>query len=348
MDLLLILAQLTLGTLGVLGVTSRDPGLIGEQLAYIIIAFLITAFISYIPPKRLAWLSTPAYFFSLALLILVLFIGVSTPGQHAQRWIPIGSFTLQPSELMKVAVITYLASFLHKHLGNWTLWKPMVVIGLASGLILLETDVSTALFIFVLAIVILMVANTNLFRLFAIATSAAIIALALFFVVLKDDSHVIRRLDVFMHQNQSTDSDLDYQPRMAKRAIKNSGITGLGPGVPIFVPAAETDMISVSIWQSLGITGILSLIAMYVMIYIRGFQIASFDKGPGSLLAAGAVIYVVGQAVLNLLVSAGRLPITGVVLPFVSHGVNNMLSVSIAMGFIHSSFRETRKKLAAK
>ncbi len=346
MDLLLILAQLTLGMLGVLGVTSRDPGLIGEQLTYILIAFFITAFISYIPPKRLVWLSTPAYFFSLALLILVLFIGVSTPGQHAQRWIPIGSFTLQPSELMKVAVITYLASFLHKHIGNWTLWKPMVVIGLASGLILLETDVSTALFIFVLAVAILMVANTNFFRLFAIAASAAIIAVALVFVVLKDDSHVSKRFDVFLHQ--SSDSDLGYQPRMAKRAIKNSGITGLGPGIPIFVPASETDMISVSIWQSLGITGILSLIAMYVMIYIRGFQIASFNNGPGSLLAAGAVIYVVGQAVLNLLVSAGRLPITGVVLPFVSHGVNNLLSVAVAMGFIHSNFRNSRKKLAAK
>lgn len=346
MDLLLILAQLTLGMLGVLGVTTRNPGLIAEQLSYILIAFVITAVISYIPPKRLTWLSTPAYFISLALLGLVLFIGVSTPGQHAQRWIPIGSFTLQPSELMKVAVILYLASFLHKHIGNWTLWRPMAVIGVASGLILVETDVSSALFIFVLALAILVVANTNIYRLFAIAASAAFIALAMFFVVLQEDSHVSRRWDVFIHH--SNDSDLDYQPRMAKRAIKNSGLTGLGPGIPIFVPASETDMISVSIRQSLGITGILSLIVMYMMIYIRGLQIASFDEGPGSLLAAGAVIYVVGQAILNLLVSAGWLPITGVVLPFVSHGVNNLLSVSIVMGFIHSSFRASKKRLASQ
>ena len=345
MDRLLIFSQILLGILGALGVSNYAPDKLSEQLIYVFVAFVIIAIISYIPPKTIAKISPYFYSFSILLLILVLIIGVSTPGQHAQRWIPIGPFTLQPSELAKVAVVAYLATFFHNHSDSqqgWALWRPMFIIGIASGLILVETDFSTAIFVFLLAILIMAIAGTNFLRLLGIALVAAVIAVFVLAPVLNKYDHVMNRLMVFF--NADSDSDESYQPRMANRAIEHSGITGLGPGIPVRVPAAHTDMVSVSIWQAIGLSGILSLVVLYFVIAIRGMQIASLKPGPGSLLAAGAVTYISGQAILNLMVSAGLLPITGVVLPFVSHGFNNLLSVSIAMGFIQSNYRAARRQ----
>ncbi len=345
MDRILIYCQILLGLLGVLGVTNHSPNMFLEQVIYIIIAFLMIAIISYIPPKSLAKISPFFYLFSIGLLIVVLFIGVSTPGQHAQRWIPIGPFTLQPSELAKVAVVAYLASFFYNHrsnLDNWALWRPMLIIGIASGLILVETDFSTAIFVFLLAVLIMAIAGTNFLRLIGISLFAGVIAIFVLAPMLNKYDHVMNRITVFF--NADADVDASYQPRVAKRSIEQAGFTGLGPGIPVRVPAAHTDMVSVSIWQAIGLSGILSLVVIYFIIAIRGMQIASLKPGPGSLLSAGAVTYISGQAILNLLVSAGLLPITGVVLPFVSHGVNNLLSVSIALGFIQSNYRAARKQ----
>jgi cell division protein FtsW len=127
-------------------------------------------------------------------------------------------------------------------------------------------------------------------------------------------------------------------------ALARAGVTGLGAGEPVRVPEAETDMVAVAVGQSLGIMGILALVTLYIVLVGRGLRVAASLSGPGSLLAAGASAYIGGQACLNLLVAAGLLPITGVPLPFVSFGLNSMLSVSIAMGFIHTAYRQARSE----
>ncbi len=121
-----------------------------------------------------------------------------------------------------------------------------------------------------------------------------------------------------------------------------AGFIGIGPGTPVRVPEAETDMIAVAIGQALGLVGIATLIFLYVLIGGRGIRIAAARPGPGSLLAAGATTYICGQAALNLLVASGLFPITGIPLPFVSYGLNSLVSVSLAMGFIHASYRQAR------
>jgi cell division protein FtsW len=103
-------------------------------------------------------------------------------------------------------------------------------------------------------------------------------------------------------------------------------------------------MIAVSIGHSLGLLGMLTVVALYVVIAVRGIRIAGSLSGPGSLLAAGATAYICGQASLNLLVAAGLLPVTGVPLPFVSYGMNSLISVAIAMGFIHSAHRQAHQE----
>lgn len=348
MDSLLIFTQLLLSTLGVLGVAtgSGDFGYIHEQLMGAVIALAITYIVSRFSPKAIIRISPFAYVAVLIMLVLVLMIGLSPAGSDSKRWLilPFG-FTIQPSEFMKVTVIGYLTAFFYNHLGRWQLWRPVLVIGVATALILLEPNVSTTLFIFVLSFTIMAAAGTSLVRLFSIGTAAALIALVIAIPYLSQYPYVLERFSAYFAKDKAEIAhNSGYQATQAERTLDRAGFFGIGPGRPVRVPESYTDMVAIPIGQALGLTGIASLIIAYFIIAIRGIRIASLHHGPGSLLAAGATAYICGQAALNLLVSSGIFPITGVVLPFVSHGLNNLISVSIAMGFLHSAYRQFKKE----
>lgn len=342
MDKLLVSAQLTLGMFGVLGVTASRYQLWETQLAAVFVGLIITATVAHLPAERITRLSPLAYLVTLFLLILTPFIGLSPAGSDSRRWLDLGLFTLQPSELMKVAVIAYLATFFHNHLGNWTIWRPMVVIGCAAAFIIMQPDISTALFIFVLAFAIMVAAGTTWFRLLSISSSAALVAVVLVWGYLRQYSYLWDRIvgwqDIRGPQLQV--DTISFQARQVQRTLASAGFFGVGPGRPLYVPEAHTDFIAVAIAHALGLTGIITVILFYLLIAARGMRIAAAVEGPASLLAAGATLYICGQAGLNLLVASGLFPITGVVLPFVSHGLNSLVSVSIAMGFIHIAYRQ--------
>ena len=342
MDILLIIAQFILGMLGVLGVATSNPALWQGQLSAVFVGLIITALVSRLKPSLIIRASPLIYFSTLILLIAVLIFGISPNGSEAKRWLLIGSYTLQPSEFMKIAVITYLAGFFYNHAGNWRLWKPMVVIGIAAGLILVEPNFSTSLFLFALAFTIMVAAGSNWFRLASISTVAALIAAVVAAIIIYQYPYMMDRIVAFrdFHGAQEHIHGPGYQTNRAAMLIQQAGFFGLGAGLPILhLPEAHSDMVAIVIARVLGSTGIATLIIMYLVIAGRGIRIATQQTGPGSLLAAGATAYICGQAALNLLVASGLLPVTGVVLPFVSHGLNNLLSVSIAMGFIHSAHR---------
>jgi cell division protein FtsW len=351
MDPLLILAQLLLGALGVLGVAGSAPAdqpmLWLEQARDAGLGILIVALVSRLSPARIARFSPVIYISSLLLLVLVLTpLGIAPPGSPSQRWLDLGFGTIQPSEFMKVAVIAYLAAFFHNHVGNWEIWRPMVVIGLAAALILMEPNVSTTAFIFALALAIMMAAGTNLFRLASITFAAALIAVLLAVPRLGSYEVIPERFAAFFDAmgDQEYRQDISYQPVKAQQILIDAGFFGIGPGRPVRVPEAHTDLIAVAVGQALGFTGILTLIFLFIIIAGRGIRIASEQHGPGSLLAIGATAYICGQAALNLLVATGIFPVTGVVLPFVSHGFNGLISVSIAMGFLQSAYRQAKRE----
>lgn len=344
MDPLLILTQLTLSALGVLGVASSAPDAWPGQVFRALLGIGITLIVARIPPRTVVKLSPIAYVTMLLLLIVVLVIGSSPTGSESHRWILIGSFSLQPSELMKVTVIAYLTAFFYNHLGNWQLWRPMFVIGLAAGAILLEPDISTALFIFVLALAIMFAAGTSVTRLVSITTAAAVIAVLFAGSYLSQFSYISDRITGFadLWGTQEQTQTTSYQALQAQRTLVRAGLFGVGPGRPMSVPEADTDMIAISIGHSLGFIGIATLFTLYFLVAFRGIRIASSLAGPGSLLAAGATTYICGQAALNLLVASGLLPVTGIPLPFVSYGLNSLVSVAIATGFIHSAYRQAK------
>ena len=342
MDRLLVFVQLTLGALGVLGVAVSAPAAWPSHLARVLLAFVLTFVVSKVPPKAVVKVSPYAYLSVLLLLLAVLVFGTSPAGSDAKRWLLLGGFSLQPSELMKVTVIAYLTAFFYNHLGNWQIWRPMVVMGFAAGAIVAEPDVSTAAFIFALAFAIMLAAGTTIVRLLSISTAAALIAVLIAGPYLSQFSYIGERITGFsdLWGAQTQAQTASYQALQAQRTLVRAGLFGVGPGRPIAVPEADTDMVSVSIGHSLGLIGVAILIALYLMVASRGTRIAAALSGPGSLLAAGATAYICGQAALNLLVASGLLPVTGIPLPFVSYGLNSLLSVGVAMGFIHSAYRQ--------
>jgi cell division protein FtsW len=343
-DPLLLIVQLLLGALGILGVATAEPGLALEHGLRFVAAFLLTVLLSRVKPTTVVRFSPAAYLSVLVLLILVLVIGSSPAGSESRRWLLVGGFSLQPSELMKVTVIAYLTAFFHNHLGDWQIWRPMVVIGLAAGLILVEPDVSTAAFLFALAFAIMIAAGTTLTRLVSISTAAALIALLVAGSYLSQFAYIGERIAGFqdLWGEQSAVSSTSFQAYRARQTLLRAGLFGIGPGRPNSVPESDTDMVAVAVGQALGLAGLASVIALFVLLAGRGLRVAAAQTGPGSLLAAGATAYICGQAALNLLVASGLFPVTGIPLPFMSYGLNSLISVSIAMSFIHGAYRHAR------
>lgn len=344
MDPLLLTVQLLLGALGVLGVATAEPPAAFEHGMRFLAAFLLTVVVSRLKPGTIVRFSPAAYLSVLALLLAVLIVGESPAGSDSKRWLIVGGLSLQPSELMKVTVIAYLTAFFHNHLGDWQIWRPMLVIGLAAGLIVVEPDVSTAAFIFALAFAIMIAAGTSLARLVSISTAAAIVALLVAGSFLSQFDYIGDRIAGFqdLWGPREEISGSSYQAYRAQQTLLQAGIFGIGPGRPNSVPEYETDMVIVAVGQALGFIGVATVIALFVLLAGRGIRVAAAQPGPGSLLAAGATTYICGQAALNLLVGSGLFPVTGIPLPFMSYGLNSLISVSLAMGFIQASYRHAR------
>ena len=344
MDPLLLTLQVLLSALGVLGVAAAAPDATLEQILRAALGLGLAAIVAYIPVRWVVRSAPAAYFITLGMLIAVLVVGISPDGLSAQRWLAIGPVTVQPSELMKVVVIAYLAAFFHNHRGDWQIWRPILVVGIAAGFILLQPNISTALFIFMLAFAVMVAAGTSLQRLFAISSAAAVLMAVIGAPYFAQLGYLSDRITGFQGAIRG-DVDvlgIGFQASRARLALENAGLFGIGPGRPVRVPEAETDMIAVAIGQSLGFIGVAVLIVAFVLLIGRIIRIATLARGPSALLAAGTAFYLSGQASINLLVAAGLMPITGIPLPLVSYGLNSMLSVSIALGFAHAAFREAR------
>jgi cell division protein FtsW len=345
MDRTLLFVQLALGALGVVGVAAGRPELAFEQATRVGMALVLTVIVARLRPKAITKLSPYLFVVTFVLLVVTLFRGVSPEGSESRRWLDLGGFTLQPSEFMKIAVIAYLTAFFHNHLGDWHIWRPMLVIGLAVAAIVAQPNLSTGLFVFLLAFALMVMAGISATRLASITLAAGLIGALLGGSYLSQFSYMKDRLIGYadLWGNQELVQGEAYQAAQARAAIARGGLTGIGAGRGVAVPEVWTDFVSVAIAQAMGLFGVAALIVLYLVLASRGIAIARAVTGPPALLAGGAVAYVCGQAAVNLLVASGLFPVTGLPLPGVSYGFNSLLSVGIAFGFLHVAYRQAVK-----
>jgi cell division protein FtsW len=283
------------------------------------------------------------YLFTVALLVLVLL--VAKGGNGAYRWIPLGPVNLQPSEFAKLAVALYLARFLSRRGEEMrerpaSVLRPLLLVSIPAGLILLERDLGTALFVFLLALGLFFLAGVRGRVLAAgVAALALLAALAVAAEPYRRDRvvHFISGL-----RGESAPASEKAEPTQVDQslaAFANGGLLGKGPGLGdskrMFLPEAHTDFILAVIGEEMGALGLLGVLALFAVIVWRGFRIALAAPDPfGTLLAAGITLVIGLGALLNTLMVTGLIPPKGIALPFLSYGGSSLIASMMGVGVL--------------
>ncbi|MDR0663775.1 MAG: putative lipid II flippase FtsW [Spirochaetaceae bacterium] len=264
-------------------------------------------------------------------------IGLNLNG--ASRWIGIGGFSFQPSELVKLVLPLYLAHIFDKKKEKldtflYGILPPTLITALFFTLILLQNNFSTAVFIASNALVIFFLAGIKK-RFFA---SAVIVFLPISFLLVFTKEHRVRRLMSFL-QPKLEPLGAGYQAQMSKRSVESGGFWGKGIGQGTrkieSVPEIQSDFIFSAFSEEGGFIGVVIFILVFAFFAWRGYRAALRADGTFKrLLACGMVNIIVSQTLLNIAVVSGAVPATGVPLPFFSAGGSSLLVTLIMSGLI--------------
>jgi len=272
-------------------------------------------------------------------LLLVTALGHGKSAGGAARWIRVGSVHVQPAEIMKVAMVFWLAHSLSKKADRIRSFSvgflPHVLMcGLLVYLCMKQPDFGSAVMIGMLTVVLLFTAGARVGYLIL----GALIAMPAVYYAIVNKSYRLNRwlayLDPFAHRDGA-----GYQIAESLMSFGAGGVTGVGIGDSrqklFFLPEAHTDFISAIVAEELGLIGLTMLIIAYVVIVHRGI-VAAF-RAPddyGTYLAVGISLFIGLQAFTNLAVAVGLLPTKGLVLPFMSYGGSSLLVNCAAMGVL--------------
>ncbi|HCU23704.1 MAG TPA: putative lipid II flippase FtsW [Deltaproteobacteria bacterium] len=293
-------------------------------------------------------LTYPLLFATLALLLVTFVPGIGHRAGGAQRWIGVGGFTLQPSELAKLAVIVFMAYTLAKKKEKIKDFKvgflpAICIVGLTAGLVLLQKDLGTTFVITFVAFLLLFIGGTRLAYLAGGLLAALPALYFLIFAVEFRRKRILAFLNPWEHQ-----LDEGFQIIQSYVAFNAGGLTGAGLGQGkqklFYLPAAHTDFIFSVLGEELGLIGVFSVILLFIIFMWRGIKIAT--RAPdlfGTYLAIGITALITAQALLNFGVVMGLLPTKGLPLPFISYGGTSLLVLSIMVGILLNIASQSQK-----
>ncbi len=311
-------------------------------------AFLFAAIaLSYIGIQRLKQMTMPIYAILLVLLLAVEIMGVV--GGGAQRWLNLGFIHLQPSELMKPAVVLMVARFFDilpsGEIRGWhALWPPLALIGLPVVLVLLQPDLGTALTILGGGITVMFLAGLPL-RLFVGSGLALGAALPIVVSLLHDYQR--KRVEIFLDPEKDP-LGAGYHIIQSKIAIGSGGLTGKGflQGTQShldYLPEGHTDFVFATMAEEWGLAGSVFLILAYLLVVNWGMRVAlSARSRYGRLAAAGLSTTIFFYFAINLMMVMGLAPVVGIPLPLVSYGGSAMMTVMICLGLLMAIARSER------
>jgi cell division protein FtsW len=278
-------------------------------------------------------------FGSLGLLLLVLVPGFGTRVNGAQSWLVFGPVRIQPSELVKLALLLFCADLLAKRaslLDNaaMTLGPVIIVVGFTGVLMMAQPDLGSTMVMATIVMSVLFVAGVPLANLFAVFSvgAAASLMLAL------SETYRRNRLLAFLHPS-SDPSNTGYQINQSLMGVATGKVFGVGLGQSRakwgFLPNAHTDFIFAIIAEELGLVGALLVIGLFLGFAVFGTRAALHAPDRfGMLVASGITAWILAQALVNIGGVVGVLPITGLTLPFVSFGGTSLVVTMGAAGLL--------------
>ncbi|MED3573507.1 stage V sporulation protein E [Cytobacillus praedii] len=281
------------------------------------------------------------------LLIIVLIPGIGNERNGSRSWIGVGAFSIQPSEFMKLAMISFLAKFLSEKQKLITSFKKGLVpslglVFLAFGLIMLQPDLGTGTVMVGTCIVMIFIAGARI-RHFVIL---GLIGLSGFVGLVLSAPYRMKRITSFLDPWEDPLGS-GFQIIQSLYAIGPGGLFGLGLGQSrqkfFYLPEPQTDFIFAILSEELGFIGGSFVILLFALLLWRGIRIAlGAPDLYGSFLAVGIVAMVAIQVMINIGVVTGLMPVTGITLPFLSYGGSSLTLMLMAIGVLLNISRYSR------
>jgi len=345
-DILLILSVLALGFIGVISMYSSDGGQFSYYTKSHIIRFgvffLLMLFLSFINLKFWYSLSYFFYFIVVLLLIYASFYGITASG--SQRWISLYFINLQPSELMKVAIIVFFAKYYHRmQITNINRFRnlliPIVVLVIPIFLVLSQPDLGTSLLIALSGIVVIWLSGVNIK--YFVYSGLILIISAPFVISFLKPYQKLRILSFFDPERDPLGAG--YQIIQSKIAVGSGGLVGKGflkgtQSYLEFLPEKHTDFIFTLFSEEFGFFGSVGLLLIYSIMIYRIIAIGSISRSFFSKLYCygfGSAIFI--YIVVNMSMVLGLLPIVGSPLPIISYGGSSMLATMVGLSIVMSS-----------
>lgn len=366
LDMRLLLPVLALLSLGLIMVASASFSFaehrLGDQLfffkrhlAYLLIAAGAMAVGFFVSPS--VWANYGRLWILLAvfLLIIVLIPGIGREVNGSRRWLAFAGFTLQVSELVKVATVVFLAAHLEKHRDtlsdDWReFFKLIAVIVVLSILLLMEPDFGSAVTLSCTFMALLFLGGSHI-RQFSLVFAAGLLAIG---ALAYTAPYRLERLATYLDP-WADPFNAGYQLIQSLIAFGRGEWFGVGLGQSVqkmlYLPEAHTDFVFAIFAEEFGFVGVLCLMSLYVLLILRVLQLGKLAIGRKNWYAAfvliGFGLLLSGQTFINLGVNAGLLPTKGLTLPFVSYGGSSLLVCCAMIGMMLRFAHEFQSPAAA-
>jgi len=350
LDIILLLVTLILITIGTVMIYSSSSILamkrfndgqffLKKQIFFVLLGLGIMVLMTKIPYDQLKKFAYPGILVSVVLLILLLIPHVGIRAGGATRWLKLGFFSFQVTEVVKVSVVLFLAHFLTKKSGHITDFKravliPLLVILLIVGLIILEPDFGTAVIITVIMMLMFYLSGCRILHLAGIV---ALFAPAGIFLLLHK-SYRLARLTTFLDPWKDPQRS-GFQIIQSLLSFGSGGTFGVGIGDGMqklfYLPEPHTDFILSIIAEESGFIGVVIVLFLFAVLIIKGFMISY--KAPdlfSTLLAAGLTMVIALEAFINIAGVMGLIPLKGLALPFVSYGGTSLIMSLTTVGIL--------------
>lgn len=287
------------------------------------------------------WMRLSYLIYAIGVILLVAVELVGRVGMGAQRWLDLGVIHVQPSEVMKIALLLTLARYFHgfsfDEVGKirW-LFVPLAMVVIPVGLVMKQPDLGTAMLLLMSAGGVFFLAGVRIWK-FLVALAAGLVTLPIAWGLL----HEYQRKRVLTFLNPEEDPlGAGYHILQSKIALGSGGFTGKGfmqgsQAHLSFLPEKQTDFIFTMLAEEHGLIGALVLLALYIVLIGYGYAIALRSRSQfGRLLAGGITVMLFLYVFINIAMVSGMVPVVGVPLPLVSYGGTSMMTLLVGMGLL--------------